>query len=575
MAIKFDEISGVEVFSTGVHKGKHYNERDLDTIVANFKKFSAGSRPLVDVPGVIGHEENQTLLENTGIPKVGRLNALSKRTGVNCRWCENTGTMELGDGERISCPCCQGTGKRTILEGHLADIHPKIADAIRNKHYDKVSLELYPKPPEGVPGGGLMARRLAILGGQLPQIKDLDSLPSNFSEQFSVMRDVEVCVSDIVDRGNGVFEVFSELVPVASMKSKVWSRGDLKDQAVPAKPNEAYRDHRLPGNLSTKYAENIMDRQAMLAKLEAMGVDVSKFTPENISDEALAAICGPMGGQPEEHAETESIDPVTGKPKIDPVTGKAIVTPASGTGGMGGTDQSQYAEGRRKFAEYCKKMSEIPPMKTDASDPINPNGEGGNAKKTELKTPEAKADAKFSEDIHKYIASEIKSGLEKIMGTLNPAVERVQKFAEETKRSEIMTFCETMLELGKITAAEMDATNPKVRPIYERLMAADATTPIRKFSENGKTVVFTELDMQKEEIRQKPANPRRQPKIKGDSTIPGNDGAKPEDTAVRVFSENAVALGKTGWTKDEFVETYKKASEDDRRALLRDLGVAA
>ena len=67
-----DVIRGAEVFASGEHRGKSYTPRDIDAMVENFNRFSApkdgkaARGPRLEVPAVIGHEEDQEFLDLTG-----------------------------------------------------------------------------------------------------------------------------------------------------------------------------------------------------------------------------------------------------------------------------------------------------------------------------------------------------------------------------------------------------------------------------------------------------------------------------------------------------------------------------
>src|SRR5215471_6429191 len=146
-------LRGVNVFKAGDWQGDHYSLADLDSMVSNFRRFSAGSDPLVEVPFVVGHEEDQDF---TGRPAVG--------------WVRNLWR------------------KGSDLFADVEQIYPKIARLIENGSYKHVSPEIYPPehPPEGVEGvQGHMLRRLSALGGSLPHIKqleDMDGLLRRYAE---------------------------------------------------------------------------------------------------------------------------------------------------------------------------------------------------------------------------------------------------------------------------------------------------------------------------------------------------------------------------------------------------------
>lgn len=188
-------IRGVEIFAAGIHRNQAYTEADLDAMAANFNQFSTGARPALRVPAVLGHDEEQELLDRTDLPAAG--------------WCERV----YRDGP--------------ILKADFADVPPQVARLLQQKAYRKVSAEVYDEPPEGVPGKGKMLRRVAFLGGEIPQVKSLDDIPAPvFGEQFdSAVRRVVLKLSSIKSgRTRGLYQVFSEVSTV--------DRKQLEEQAA-------------------------------------------------------------------------------------------------------------------------------------------------------------------------------------------------------------------------------------------------------------------------------------------------------------------------------------------------------
>lgn len=227
-------LSGVEIFRAGNHRGKEYTEADLDDMVRNFNLFSnpklaamksasgklaeqdkekfaaifeeacseepaaeaaahdylaergiepaAEAVPTLRVPGVLGHEETQEFLERSDLPAAA--------------WA----TKVYRDGP--------------MLKANLAEIPPKVVRLLKGKAYRTVSAEVYDEPPEGVPGKGKMLRRIAFLGGEIPQIKSLDDIPApETNAEAAVKFDrVELRIRDLFQApGDGAFTVFCEV----------------------------------------------------------------------------------------------------------------------------------------------------------------------------------------------------------------------------------------------------------------------------------------------------------------------------------------------------------------------------
>lgn len=178
-AEKWQVIKNVEAFSIGEKRGKKYTPEDLKDIAENFQKFNKGQRPGFDVPAVLGHEETPEkqlkFLENTGIPAAG--------------WIRDAKT----------------DGKKLFVD---LEASPELHRAIKDGSYGPVSIEIYDKPPEGLPGArGKMMRRLAMLGGEIPQDKNLARM-SAYSERLRSLRTTRLtdCVAH-----EGYVTCFSEV----------------------------------------------------------------------------------------------------------------------------------------------------------------------------------------------------------------------------------------------------------------------------------------------------------------------------------------------------------------------------
>ena len=149
-------IEPVEVFAVGVHPTddgpREYSGADLDQIVANFARLSdpeKSARVILEPTIVLGHEEDGD--ENkfwadlsTGVPSVGIVTKL---------WRE---------------------GPKLLAQ--FSDVIPEVQDAIRKKMYRKVSSEIYDNFEDQGQGYGLALRRVALLGGEIPQVKQLSDI---------------------------------------------------------------------------------------------------------------------------------------------------------------------------------------------------------------------------------------------------------------------------------------------------------------------------------------------------------------------------------------------------------------
>lgn len=130
---QFEELNDIEIFEAGTYRGKTYTEADLDKMVANFEKHKEAIKPVA----VIGHSEDQKLLEDSGIPAAGWMTSLKK----------------VG----------------TKLVSSFKDVPKVIAELVKRKAYKRISSEIY----NDYNGDGFTVRRVALLGGEIPEVKTL------------------------------------------------------------------------------------------------------------------------------------------------------------------------------------------------------------------------------------------------------------------------------------------------------------------------------------------------------------------------------------------------------------------
>lgn len=492
----------VQVFATGKHRDKSYTPRDLDDMVENFNRFSTGPKALLRVPAVTGHEEQdeQELLNNSGIPALA--------------W----GTKLVREGNHL------------YLD--FEDMPAKVADLIRARRYRKVSAEVYDTPPNGIPGKGKMLRRVAFLGGDIPQIKSLDDIPmpevhsersprSRFAPGVRGMRlSGPLKVTSIRQRPHGLWQVFSEVQP--------------------------------------------MDRQAMLDMLGKHGVDVSGIT-DAVPDQVLADLLRVLEGT--EHA-AENPPPEQVAPEPQP--GEESGTPA-GKPGMGGdptmmgdgpedwpepkddAEKAAYRERCKKYMEHARKMSAKYGEDADDAEAIEDTDTTPSMMKDKglpMKMSEVKA----------LVARAVKDALAtQAKGSLG----ELQKFAEETRAAERKRAVESVIDRlgreGKLAPSERSA-------VHARLLRADARTVVSKFSEAGKTVEATEFDLQVRELERRATRFGEQFKAPVSTE---NEGGEKE--TVQKFAEmNTRAFELAGTSPKDFVSTWEKASSDEKARTLEE-----
>lgn len=359
------KLRGAEIFATGVHRGKPYTYRDLDEMAANFKRFSMGAKPLMRIPGVIGHEENQEYLDRSDLPAAAWVESVENQK-YKCPQCGGQGQIQ---GQ--PCPRCVGAGIASTLKADFGDVPSKVAKLLKSKAYRTVSAEVYDEPPEGIHGQGKMLRRVAFLGGEIPQVKSLEDIPApeEHSEKRTVWHRIaqreRTAVWNRLAGAKGYYTCFTEVnkMPLKPGFSKdtvsqnigeMVNAGHPQDQAVAASLKKA--------GLSNQAEGNTMDRAAMLKKLADMGFDAAVFgdeTPDPVLAEILRVY--DSGASPDNDATAGN------KPGGDGMDDEA--PPHPGKDG----DMKGYAEA---FSAYAQKLMEQFGDMGMSGGPPNPMSDG-------------------------------------------------------------------------------------------------------------------------------------------------------------------------------------------------------
>lgn len=136
--MKFSEqLKDVEVFETGTWNGFKFVEDDLDAIVSNSNDLIAANKekPMLK----LGHSKKQILDQSDGQPALGWMHNLRKK------------------------------GNKIIAD--FSDVPAIVVKAIKNKLYNKVSIELSHSKHFGY-----YATALSLLGADLPAVKTLQDL---------------------------------------------------------------------------------------------------------------------------------------------------------------------------------------------------------------------------------------------------------------------------------------------------------------------------------------------------------------------------------------------------------------
>lgn len=452
-------VPNVCIFAAGKHRGKEYTTRDLDDMVKNYQKFSSGDSAKLRVPAVIGHDESQDWLASSSLPAAA--------------WPTNL----------------RRDGK--YLYADFEDIPAPVARLLRGKAYRTVSSEVYDAPPEGIPGKGKMLRRVALLGGDIPQVKGLGDIPAveEHSERFDPRNRVLLSLTHIKPCRTGTWQVFSEVIPV--------------------------------------------NREEMIAELAKHGMDTAVLT-DDVPDSALAEMLRIFS---DKDALTE--------PGDEPAPDQDVMDGMDGATDMEELPEPANEMEAQKFSAHAKKLM-------------------AKARKHFEKYCSGPDKAKMGEEEGQPVEDAPMEKMSELEKAVLKAVKRQQrsinKFAEQhaanLKKQTIDSFIQTRKEAGKILPYELDQTNPA--NLRDRLMRADAITPVRTFSERGKKVELTELDLQMKEIdNRKPFtfSERMKAGKAGTNHLEAADHETAElEAHYEMFSEQ---FSKQGTTKEAMIKAFK------------------
>lgn len=561
-------VQGVEVLTTGVHQSHPYTEKDLDDIVRNFDDFSAGNSPLVKIPVVIGHEEEQPLvlghplpIDNTGIPKVGTISKLWKEKGT-CRFCKGSKTIQLSD-RMETCPVCRGEGIQILLKANIKDVPRSIALLINSRAYDKVSSEIYPPDslPEGVPASGKLFRRLALLGGELPQIKALSDLPmaDYREEQYGELSYQGPPVVFKMSEIRGPYHCFSEIQKMADrnqMMSMLGSYGMSEGMCAALSEEQLSECIKLcstSNKLSEENLSKLSDSDA-LAKLNEAGI-------KRFGEKFKAFAESPHDGSDKYRADEQKDSKQSKEHQQDlqnDVYGKEELKT-----GLGDMDKQSEKKDEEEDDKDKKEMkhSEC----SDKEDKEDKEDDKKTMKHSEDRKVDAMSIEKLAEEQYQKLSAQIEARLTDANKRLQVTEERIKNAEFNQRQKEVHEFCEKFLLSGQISPAEMDKDSG-LPTIEEHLLSLDCIKVIHKFGEKD----LTSLDVEMERIK-------RRPKPSFQEKIPHNpeQEKKTQDVLLshveRFCEEHASALKQCKMSKKDFLDIWSSPSttENDRAELIK------
>lgn len=168
MSLQTRDVDGVEVFGIGEWNGNPISSRDLDTIVESFQKTWQRLKPAV----WLGHEKDQRILRNTGLPAAGWVEGLRR-----------VGSKLVADFKRVPA---------------------KVAELLDAGAYRRVSVGLLEKYRVGDEVYDLALQHVALLGAATPAVDNLQDIIALYEKEPK-------CVEYVFEPGSPATEEVMEI----------------------------------------------------------------------------------------------------------------------------------------------------------------------------------------------------------------------------------------------------------------------------------------------------------------------------------------------------------------------------
>lgn len=542
-ATPFETVPGVELFATGTYRGKTWTLADLDEMCRNGRRLGPKGLKLLNPPAVYGHEEEQEFLDRTDWPAAA--------------WVDT-------DSLRVRKYADPASGKTEgVLVGDLTGVIPEAAEALRQKRYRKVSAEIYDDFRDDFGNSfGKAIRRVALLGGEVPQVKRLADIPDpvRMSERPRTLTPGEarmtgegtwVCFAESgpMDRSRLLAAVQAAMPNVSRATFDAMTDDQLADLAKNAPtppatpdPNAAGATPLMPMDDTTAPTEEpAMTREELIAALTEMGQDAAEL--EGLSDEDLQALYDEISEDAAEPPEGETED--MGDPAV--MTRDELVAELSAAGQDAAALQGMTDDDLRALyaqvvgAATATTPAAPPPPAVPMSDRRRP------------------AD-RFSERRRVATAARVHKMADQLYRQM------ARTFAEN-KKADAQAFCDRLVKEGRILPAH-------VADVYlPLLMSLDNTNSVHRHSEGGKTRMVSAYDLKKARLARLPVIVKYGERFGGDA---GKADDSAEANKVERFSEAfSDSLTKGGIAPAVYVERFKELRKKNPALTAKAYGVPA
>lgn len=536
-APRFWQMRGVKLFASGKYRGKKWTPAVLRQIARVAKQLGPKGIKLLVPPSVLGHEEEQEWLDRTDLPAAG--------------WVDP-------DSVSVS-PDPQHAGE-LILTGDVVNIPDQVkVEKLDTGEYRYGSSEIYDdfKDDFGKSYGKAL-RRFAFLGGEVPQVKRLGSLPKpelmsapkTFSERPGVRITVRTvrrgatthtyAETTVMDR-NAMLTALQQAMPGVSQATLDALTDEQLADLVKNLPSPAPVEAGAatePAPASGMFAD--MSREEMVAALVDMGQDGAEL--DAMDDEEIGALYDEMtAAESDDGAEPDTED--MGDPAAMPREELVAELVAQGQ------DAAQLEamsddDLRALYAQLTGGATAAAP-----AEPVAPM--------SERRKPKTQPNRGVT------VLSETKRAARKareLNHALDGELRRLRVTNHNRKRDDATAFCDRLVANGQATPAQVKAAYLPV------LLGLDDTRSVHKHSENGRTRAVSAFELKKLELAKLPKVVTFGERFPGGKSGPADASA--EEAKVREFAETVpeTALRAGGYkTREQFVakfsELRKKAPE--------------
>jgi len=564
------QMRGVRLFASGSYRGEDWPPHVIDELAANARQLGPTGLGMLVPPSVLGHEEDQTklgeFLERTDHPAAGWVDPATVR----------------------SVPDPKFAGHK-ILVGNVVNIPEPIKEQLERGAYKFGSAEIYDNFRDDFGNEhGHVLRRFALLGGEVPQVKRLGSLPPvepmTAPLAFAEGRAIRV---RRVTTADGRTHLFAETVSMdrnAMIAAITAAMPGLAQTTLDAMSDEALADlmKNLPTGAATADAgaagpaAPAMQPGAMFAEGDAEDEPAEPSETEGEpSEEEMREALIDMGQDP---AEVEAMDPeevaalydelmAASEQTDQPATAMAEGDPTTQTPAAPMNREQMIAElvaaGQDPAALESMTDEQLMQMlaQLQGGAPAAPAAPAqpmaAMSDRTRPRCGPKRPAATFGDRDAAAMAREAQA----LRGLITSETARLQRAAHAAKRDDAVRFCEQLVADGRFTKAQADAV---VLPL---LLGLDDRARIHRYNDGGGTKSVSAYELKKAQLA------KVTPAIRfGEKVGAGRPATTKsvEVNKVRRFSETVPdsALRAAGKTREQMVKDFEDmlAKKPDLRA---------